>query len=202
MVLAYPMAVFIASRTPRSRYVWLTLVIIPLCTNLVIRTYAWMLLLGNHMPAARLAQWLGLIAPHAGLYPGTLAVYIGMVTSSLPFAVLPIYASVERLDWTIVEAVRDLYGGRRTVFIHGILPQTLPGLLAGIILTFIPAMGAFVVPDLLGGARSWLVGNLVQQQFGPSRDWPFGSAVSLALMILTLAGLFLLGRWGKEVRPA
>jgi spermidine/putrescine transport system permease protein len=105
---------------------------------------------------------------------------------------------VERLDTSILEAVRDLYGGRRLVFLHGILPQTLPGLLAAVILTFIPAMGAFVVPDLLGGARNWLIGNLIQQQFGASRDWPFGSAISLGLILLSLGGLFLLRRKGRQ----
>ena len=194
VAVAYPMAVFIASRRPRMRYIWLTLVIIPLCTNLVIRTYAWTLLLGSQMPPAQLAHWLGWLEPGRGLYPSPLAVYIGMVTSCLPFAVLPIYSNVEHMDWSIVEAVRDLYGGRRLVFVHGILPQTLPGLTAAIILTFIPAMGAFVVPDLLGGAKTWLVGNLIQQQFGPSRDWPFGSAVSLGLIVLSLAGLVLMRR--------
>lgn len=199
VLLAYPLAFFLAARSPRTRYLWLALVMIPFCTNLVIRTYAWMLILSNQMPPARLCQWLGWIAPDTALYPGILAVYLGMVASSLPFAVLPIYTNVERLDWSILEAAQDLYAGKWTVFQHAILPQTRPGLLAGIILTFIPAMGSFVVPDLLGGARAWLVGNLIQQQFGPSRDWPFGAAVSLGLMVLTLAGLFFLRR--LEIEP-
>jgi spermidine/putrescine transport system permease protein len=99
---------------------------------------------------------------------------------------------VERLDWSIVEAAQDLYASKWRIFFHAILPQTLPGLATAIILTFIPAMGAFVVPDLLGGAKYMLVGNLIQQQFGASRDWPFGAAVSFGLMVLTLVGLFLL----------
>ncbi len=192
--IAYPLAFWIALRPPRTRNLWFALVVIPFCTNLVIRTYAWMLILSNQMPPARFLQWLGWLAPEAALYPGAGAVFLGMVASSLPFAALPIYTNVERLDWSLVEAAQDLYGGRWAVFRHAIFAQTQPGLLAGIILTFIPAMGAFVVPDLLGGARTWLVGNLIQQQFGPSRDWPFGAAVSLGLMVLTLAGLFLLRR--------
>lgn len=192
VVLSYPLAFFIAGRPKRSRYLWLTLVIIPFCTNLVIRTYAWMLILAKGMPPARLAQWLGIIPEDTALYPSPFAVYLGMVSSFLPFAVLPLYTSVERLDWAIVEAAQDLYASRWRVFWHAILPQTLPGLLVATILTFIPAMGAFVVPDLLGGAKYMLVGNLIQQQFGASRDWPFGAAVSLGLMVLTLAGLFIL----------
>jgi spermidine/putrescine transport system permease protein len=202
LVMAYPLAFYIAARPRRTRYLWLALVVIPFCTNLVIRTYAWMLVLSQQMPLAKLAVWLGWIAPDAGLYPGSGAVLVGMVSSFLPFAVLPLYTSVERLDWSIVEAAHDLYADRFRVFLHGILPQTLPGLIVAVILTFIPAMGVFVVPDLLGGAKYMLVGNLIQQQFGSSRDWPFGSAVSLGLMVLTLAGLFVLRRHGREVDVA
>jgi spermidine/putrescine transport system permease protein len=199
IALAYPLAFYIARRSPVRRYLWLALIIIPFCTNLVIRTYAWMLILGNQMPPARLAQWLRFIEPSAALYPSTLALYIGMVSNSLPFAVLPLYTNVEKLDWAIVEASRDLYGGSARVFLHGILPQTLPGLVTAVILTFIPAMGSFVIPDLLGGGKTWLLGNLIQHQFGISRDFPFGAAVSLVLTLITMAGLLVLRRSGDEV---
>jgi len=197
LILAYPLAFFIANRAPRTRYLWLALVIIPFCTNLVIRTYAWMLILAHQMPPARFAHWLGLIPADTALYPSELAVYIGMVSSFLPFTVLPLYTNIERLDWSIVEAAQDLYASKPRIFFHAILPQTLPGLVTAIILTFIPAMGAFIVPDLLGGAKTMLAGNLIQQQFGASRDWPFGAAVSFGLMLLTLAGLFLLRKKNK-----
>jgi spermidine/putrescine transport system permease protein len=187
VAISYPLAFFIASRRPAGRYLLLTLVIIPFCTNLVIRTYAWMLMLGNQMPFARLAQWLGLIEPSKALYPSALALYLGMVSNSLPFAVLPLYGNVEKLDWGIVEASQDLYARPLRTFLHAILPQTLPGLSTAVILTFIPAMGAFVIPDILGGGKSWLLGNLIQHQFGVSRDFPFGAAVSLVLTLLTLA---------------
>jgi spermidine/putrescine transport system permease protein len=194
LLLAYPLAFFIALRPPRARYLWLALVIIPFCTNLVIRTYAWMLLLGNQMPLARLAQSLGIVETGAALYPSTFALYLGMVSNSLPFAVLPLYTNVEKLDWGIVEASRDLYSGPVRVFFHAILPQTLPGLVAAVILTFIPDMGAFVIPDLLGGAKAWMLGNLIQHQFSVSRDFPFGAAISLVLIVITLAGLLVLRR--------
>jgi spermidine/putrescine transport system permease protein len=200
LVLAYPLAFFIAARPPRTRYLWLALVIIPFCTNLVIRTYAWMLLLGNQMPPARLAQALGIVAPATALYPSAFALYLGMVSNSLPFAVLPLYTNVEKLDWAIVEASRDLYSGPVRVFFHAILPQTLPGLVAAFILTFIPDMGAFVIPDLLGGGRTWMLGNLIQHQFGVSRDFPFGAAISLVLILVTLAGMLGLRRHGGEIR--
>jgi spermidine/putrescine transport system permease protein len=122
-----------------------------------------------------------------------------MVSVFLPFVVLPLYASVERLDWSLVEAAQDLYSSRIRVFMQAILPQTSPGLSVGVILTFVPAMATFVVPDLLGGAKYMLIGNLIQQQFGSSRDWPFGAAVSLGLMILTMISLQIYSRKGKEI---
>jgi spermidine/putrescine transport system permease protein len=198
VALSYPLAFFIALRRARRRYLWLALVMIPFCTNLVIRTYAWMMLLSNQMPLARIAQALGLIEPSAALYPSMLALYLGMVSNSLPFAVLPLYTNVEKLDWALLEAGRDLYAGPVRVFLHAILPQTLPGLVTAIILTFIPAMGAFVIPDLLGGGRQWMLGNLIQHQFGVSRDFPFGAAVSLVLTFITLVGLLVLRRAGDE----
>ncbi len=199
IALAYPLSFFIARRRPAARYIWLSLIIIPFCTNLVIRTYAWMLLLGNQMLPARIAQLLGIIEPSAALYPSAFALGLGMVSNSLPFAVLPLYTNVEKLDWAIVEASRDLYAGPVRVFFNAIFPQTLPGLVTGLILTFIPAMGAFVIPDLLGGGRYWMLGNLIQHQFGVSRDFPFGAAVSLVLTLLTLIGLLVLRRSGDKV---
>ncbi|MCG6906795.1 MAG: ABC transporter permease [Desulfobacteraceae bacterium] len=199
VVLSYPLCFFIAARPARSRYLWLTLVIIPFWTNMVIRTYAWFLILAPELPFARLAAYLGFIAEGAPLYPNAFAVYIGMVSMFLPFVALPLYASVERLDWNLVEAANDLYAGRTRVFTQAIVPQTLPGLSVGIVLTFVPAMGMFVVPDLLGGAKYMLVGNLIQQQFGTSRDWPFGAAVSMALMALTMISLQLYRRRSKEI---
>ncbi|WP_035065115.1 ABC transporter permease [Nitratidesulfovibrio termitidis] len=189
VLLAYPLCFHIANRAPEKRYFWLTLIIIPFWTNLVIRAYAWLLVLAPQLPFAKFAAVLGIIPDGSPLYPSALAVYLGMVATFLPFVAMPLYANVEKLDWALVEAAKDLYAGRARIFWHAIWPQTVPGLSVGITLTFIPAMGMFVVPDLLGGAKYMLVGNLIQQQFGTSRDWPFGAAVSLALMVLTLVGL-------------
>jgi spermidine/putrescine transport system permease protein len=199
VILSYPLSFFIASRPAKSRYFWLTLVIVPFWTNMVIRTYAWFYLLSPEFPLAKIAIALGFIPEGTPLYPNAFAVYLGMVSVFLPFVVLPLYASVERLDWSLVEAAQDLYSSRIRVFMQAILPQTSPGLSVGVILTFVPAMATFVVPDLLGGAKYMLIGNLIQQQFGSSRDWPFGAAVSLGLMILTMISLQIYSRKGKEI---
>lgn len=199
VILSYPLAFFICARPERTRYLWLTLVIIPFWTNMVIRTYAWFLILAPEMPLAKLASSVGLIPAGSPLYPNAFAVYLGMVSMFLPFVTLPLYSSVERLDWSLVEAAQDLYASKVRVFTQAILPQTLPGLSVGVILTFVPAMGMFVVPDLLGGAKYMLVGNLIQQQFGTSRDWPFGAAISMGLMVLTMISLQLYRRRSKDI---
>jgi len=199
VILSYPLAFFICARPERTRYLWLTLVIIPFWTNMVIRTYAWFLILAPEMPFAKLASYIGLIPDGSPLYPNAFAVYLGMVSMFLPFVALPLYSSVERLDWSLVEAAQDLYASKVRVFTQAILPQTLPGLSVGVILTFVPAMGMFVVPDLLGGAKYMLVGNLIQQQFGTSRDWPFGAAISMGLMVLTMISLQLYRRRSKDI---
>lgn len=199
ILLSYPLTFFIASRPARKRFVWLVILIIPFWTNIVIRTYAWFLLLSPDLPFARFAAFLNFIPDGSSLYPSAFAVYIGMISDYLPFLALPLYSSVEKLDWSLVEAAQDLYASRTRVFMQAILPQTAPGLTVGIILTLVPTMATFVVPDLLGGAKYMLVGNLIQQQFGTSRDWPFGAAISMALMLLTLLSMRIYRRKGNKV---
>jgi spermidine/putrescine transport system permease protein len=199
--LSYPISFFIVSRPSRQRFLWLTVLIVPFWTNMVIRAYAWFLILAPEMPLAKLAVFLGLHPPNTPLYPSSFAVYLGMVSMFLPFVTLPLYSSIERLDWSLVEAAQDLYASRVRVFMQAIFPQTLPGLTAGVILTFVPAMGMFVVPDLLGGSKFMLVGNLIQQQFGSSRDWPFGAAISMGLMVLTMISLQIYRKKSKEIEP-
>jgi spermidine/putrescine transport system permease protein len=189
LTLAYPMAFFIAARPPRWRAALLACIAIPFCTNLVVRTYGWMLVLSSHLPPAELAQAVGLIDEGRALYPTPFAVHLGMASSLLPFAILPLYTNVERLDRGLIDAARDLYGNRWAVFRHAILPQTIPGLAVATILTFIPAVGMFLVSDLLGGAKYMLLGNLMQQQFGASRDWPFGAAIGCVVIVMTLIAL-------------
>ncbi len=195
--LAFPMAFFIARSSPKRRMLWLCLVIVPLCTNLVIRTYAWKLLLSAQLPVARIAAWLNWVDPGRDLNPSWLAVLLGMVSASLPWAVIPLYTSIDRLDWSIVEAAQDLYATAPRIFIQAILPQTLPGLTVAVLLTFVPTMGMFVITDMLGGAKYWLIGNLIAHQFGPGRNIPYGAALSLVLITLTLAGLYAYRRQGR-----
>ncbi len=193
-----PLAFFIAGLSPRYRTTALTLVLIPFWTNLLIRTYAWQILLAPESPLTQLAVWVGIVEPGRPLYPSALAIYIGMVCDYLPFIVLPLYASVEKIDWSIAEAAADLGADRPRVFWHAILPQIVPGLVAGVVLVFIPAMGQFVIPDLLGGAKTVMIGNVIQQQFGPSRDWPFGSAIAFLVMGVVMVGLWLYARQAGE----
>lgn len=198
LVLAYPLAFFIATRRAAVRYTLLALLMIPFCTNLVIRTYGWQLLLMNQLPIARFCAWLGLIGEGESLYPGWPAIFVGMIGGFLPFTVLPLYTNVERLDWTIVEAAQDLYASKLRLFRHAILPQTIPGLAAAVILTFIPAMGTFVVSDVLGMRKFFLIGNKIEHSFMVVQNIPAGAALSLALMLLTLIAILSLRRYWSQ----
>lgn len=194
VLAGFPLAFFIAGLPARWKNAGLTLVIIPLWTNLLIRTYAWQIIMAPDGWAARIAAAIGLSAPGAPLYPSLLAVYVGMVCDFLPFLVLPLYASVEKLDWSLAEAAMDLGANGWAVFRHAILPQVMPGLVAGTILVLIPATGQFVIPDLLGGSKSMMLGNAIQMEFGASRDWPFGSAIAILAMGFVMAGLWIYAR--------
>lgn len=199
LVIGLPMAFWIGAHSKKASTLLLALVMVPSCTNLVIRTYAWMILLGAQMPPTWLARTLGFIGEAESLYPGTFAVYIGMVSCMLPFAVLPLYTSVERLDWGIVEAARDLYAGPIRTFYHGILSQMMPGIIASVVLTLVPTLGMYVVSDLLGGAKYILIGNLIQQQFfGTALDWPFGAMLGIVLIISSVLSLVVFQKTGGK----
>lgn len=189
LLAGLPLAFFISGLSMRWKTAALTLVVIPFWTNLLIRTYAWQILLAPESPLGRVIR-----------YPGIPAVFIGMVCDYLPFMVLPLYASVEKLDWSLAEAAADLGANGWNVFRHAIWPQIWAGALAGVILVFLPATGQFVIPDLLGGAKTMLLGNAIQQQFGSSRDWPFGAAIAMVSLALMLAGLWIFNRrrWENE----
>ena len=193
-----PLAFFIAGLPARWKTPALTLVVIPFWTNLLIRTYAWQLLLGPGGWITRLVHAAGIGAPGEPLYPGVFAVGLGMVCDYLPFLVLPLYASVEKLDWSLADAARDLGASGSRVFRHALWPQILPGVRAGWVLVFLPATGQFVIPDLLGGAKTVLLGGAIDQQFRQSRDWPFGAAIALAALVLVLFGM----AWSARRQPA
>ncbi len=198
VLLSFPLAFWIVSHRKETRTLLLALIMIPSSINLVIRTYAWMLVLSAQMPPAWIAQWLGILEPGQGLYPGSFAIYIGMVSAMLPFAALPIYTSVERMDWSLVEAAQDLYAGRLATFRHAILPQVMPGMVAAIVLTLVPSLGMFVVSDMLGGSKYMLIGNLIQQQFGSASDWPLGATAGLFLVATSLLSLLAIRKWGAQ----
>ncbi|WP_455383897.1 ABC transporter permease [Acidihalobacter prosperus] len=199
IALAYPLAFLIAGAPERRRAGLLMLVIIPSWTNQVVRAYAWMQILAPGTPMSHLAIALGLLPQHMGLYPSGLAVSMGLIYNYLPYMVLPLYASVEKLDWRLVDAARDLYANGWRVFWHGVFPQTVPGLLAGIILVAIPSFGAYIVPKLLGGDRSVMLGNLIAQQFSSLPDWPFGAALTLVMLLFTFIGLILFRRMARRL---
>lgn len=184
LAMGFPMAYYIARLTPRRQALWLVLIMIPFWTNFLVRTYAWIFILRTEGLLNTVLLKLGLIsAPIEILYSNT-AVVLGLVYGYLPFMVLPLFAAIERVDRTLIEAAWDLYADRWSVFWRVLVPLAKPGIVAGCVLVFIPSLGAFITPDLLGGARSMMVGNLIQHEYLIARDWPLGSALSMVLMAL------------------
>jgi spermidine/putrescine transport system permease protein len=188
-LLSYPVAYYLALRAPeRWRRSLLVLTVIPFWTSFLIRTYAWMLLLRSEGLINSILMSSGLISAPLRLLYSDIAVLVGQVYGELPFMILPIYVALDRLDVRLLEASRDLGANKFWTFVKITLPLSRPGLMAGIVLVFIPSLGAFITPDLLGGAKSLMIGNLIQNQFAQLNQ-PFGSALSL---ILTAAVLLLL----------
>ncbi len=185
IALAYPVCRLIAGAAPRVRLLLIAAVAIPCCTNLVVRTYGWVVLCSNHLPPAALAQHLGLIAPQRALTPSLTAEIIGMCAALLPFAILPLYPSVAAIDQALIDAARDLGASHLGILRHAIVPQIRAGLWASFVLTAVPATGMFLVGDLLGGDKHMLLGNAIQQAFFTSNDLPYGAALSCVLTCLT-----------------
>src|SRR5215831_5429991 len=183
VLFAFPAALFIV-RAPRHRNLYLQLVMLPFWTSFLVRTYAWMFLLRDTGLINSALQAVGIIHDPLPLLYNDGAVLLGLVYGYLPFMVLPIYATLERMDPALEEAAADLGARPLTTLLRVIVPLSKPGIIAGSVLVFIPCLGAFLTPDLLGGGRTVLVGNLVQNQFTTARDWPFGSAISILLMAL------------------
>ena len=193
LLFAFPAALFIA-RAPRHKNLYLQLVILPFWTSFLVRTYAWMFLLRDTGLINTALQAAGIIRDPLPLLYNDGAVLLGLVYAFLPFMALPIYATLERLDPALVEAAADLGARPLATLLRVIVPLSKSGIVAGCVLVFIPCLGAYLTPDLLGGGRTVMVGNLVQNQFTTARDWPFGSAVSIALMVLVTALLYALLR--------
>lgn len=194
LILGYPFAYIIARTQSRYKSLLLLLVIIPFWTSSLIRTYAIMAILKAHGLLNTLLLGFGIIdMPLQMMYSNT-AVMIGLVYNLLPFMILPIYANIEKFDNRLIEAAKDLGANRITIFFKILLPLTMPGIIAGVLFVFLPAMTMFYIPDLLGGAKSMLLGNLIENQFLRISNWPLGSAMSVALMIIMLILFFAYGR--------
>jgi len=196
LLIAYPFAFFIARQSSVWQNVLIFLVMVPFWTNFLIRTYALIFILRDTGLINNLLIGLGVIEEPIVIMFTQTAVMLGLLYGYLPFAVLPLYASIEQLDFTYVQAAQDLGANGVQVFLRIILPLTMPGIVAASIITFIPTLGAYVTPDLMGGSQTFLIGNLLQQQFLTVRDLPFGSALGFVLMILVLAATMLYFRMG------
>lgn len=189
IVFGFPTAYFIATRPRSQRSFWLFLVTVPFWTNLLIRTFAIMQILSHSGFVNKFLQSLGLIEEPLRLLYTETAVTIGMAYVYLPLMVLPLYATIERLDFSLLEAAYDLYASRLQVLRRVIIPLVKPGLVAGSILVFIPSIGAYVTPRLLGGGKSLMLGNLIELQFGQGRNWPLGAALSITLLVIVMVAM-------------
>lgn len=195
LVIGFPAAWFIASRPLKNRSIWLFLITIPYWVNLLIRTISMKFLIRDTGPVNEWLLAAGLIDDPVRMINTAFAVQLGLFYSYLPFMVLPIYASVERYNFTLSEAAADLYAGRWVILRRVILPSVKPGVIAGCILVFVPSLGAFLAPDLLGGAKNFMIGSLIDEQFkGAAGNWPFGAAASMILLSMVLLALMVYAR--------
>ena len=198
LLVGYPFAYFAATRSPMVRNLMLIAVMIPFWTNFLVRNYSWRLLLSNGGPISAATETIGLGETNL-LFTRT-AVVLGLTYSFLPFMILPLYASIERIDWRLVEASRDLYSTGWKSFTKVVLPLSLPGVIAGSILVFVPSLGAYVTPEILGGGRDALLGSYIVTQFLTARNWPVGASLSFVLMtVMLLATLVYFRSGGKNL---
>jgi spermidine/putrescine transport system permease protein len=201
LIVAFPVAIAITFASNRAKVWLLLLVMLPFWTNLLIRTYALMAVLRTEGYINTVFGWVGL-GPFDLLY-NDFAVVFGLVYVQLPFMVLPLYAALDRLDRSLIEASLDLGAGQIATFARIVMPLALPGIVSGIIITFIPSLGAYLTPDLLGGTSSQMIANIIERQFKSANDWPFGAALSFLLMYLTFAAIALQAMVSRqrEVHP-
>lgn len=202
LVIGFPFAYFLATRTTKHRNLLFLLIIVPFWTSLLIRTYSWVLILGEQGLLSDALQAIGLVNRPIDILYTNQAVLIGVVYDYLPLMVFPLFVAIDRMDRSLIEASRDLGAGHWETFRRVTIPLVLPGILTGSLLTFIPMMGEYVVPTILGGAKSFLVGSLVANEILTAIDWPFGAAVSMGLIFVMLLMIFLylriLGRRTRE----
>lgn len=198
VLLGYPFAYRMAKASPKHRTMLMILVIVPFWTSALIRTYGWMILLRANGPINNTLRALGVIDRPLKLLYTDGAVMLGMIYTLLPFMILPCYTAIERMDWRAVEASRDLGASPAKAFLTITLPMTLSGIVSGLTLTFVPSMGIFFISDLMGGGKSILVGNLIQDQLTKGRNMPFGAALAVAMLLLTAFVLWLQNKTGGD----
>jgi len=187
-LVGFPVAWYIVQQKKETRDILLLLVTIPFWTNLLVRAYSWILILGKNGMIEQPLLALGIIDDSLELMYGNLAISVGLVYSYIPLMILPIYASLEKLDFGLIEAGHDLYADRFTVIRQIVIPLCAPGIVAGCILVFVLSLGDFISPSVLGGGKKMMLSNLIQFQFSSARNWPFGGALTMLLLILVGIG--------------
>ncbi|AOJ05793.1 hypothetical protein WS70_24185 [Burkholderia mayonis] len=192
LLVGFPTALFIATRTPKWKAALLVLVTIPFWTCVVVQMTGWIIVMADNGLVAQALSYLGLLRGPLGLLYTDLATLIGLVYAFIPFMVLPIFAALDEFDWRLVEAAYDLGAHRAAALLHVIVPVCRPGIMAGVGLVFVPALGSYAIPGLLGGNHVFMVGNLIDFQFAGGRDWPLGAAMSFALLAVVLLAMLAL----------
>lgn len=198
LIVGFPVAYYITLQPEEKRNFYIYLVTIPFWTNLLIRTFAWIIILGRGGVIEAPLKYFGLLDDSLNMMYTEFAVAVGLTYSYLPLMVLPIYASLEKLDFRLLEAASDLYSNRWVTMWKVVIPLCKPGIIAGCILVFIPCIGAFIAPNLLGGGKQLMLGTLVQFQFASARNWPFGAAVSMLLLSAVVVSLVFYARAAKK----
>ena len=196
LVLGYPMAMILAKMDPRYRTIAVMLFVVPMWMNFLLRTYAWVTILGRNGVLNQVLSWFGFSGMNFLYTEG--AVLLGMVYNFLPFMVLPIYTVLSKMDNSLIEAAEDLGGNQITVFRKVIFPLSMPGVVSGVTMVFMPSVSTFVISDLLSGGQYMLIGNLIENQFKITNDWYFGSALSMILMLVILSTMALMNRLSKN----
>ncbi|QEW08150.1 ABC transporter permease [Nitrincola iocasae] len=198
LILGLPTAYFIATRPPSTRMLWLMAVIVPYCVNLLIRTISMLFIIRDQGPINSFLIWTGLIDAPLQIAYTNFAVTLGLFYSYLPFMILPIYVAVERFNFSLLTAANDLYASKWASWQYVLLPNLKPGIIAGCLLVFIPSLGAFIAPDLLGGGKQLMIGNLIALQFQGSRNWPFGAALGMVLMAMIFIVLIVFSKRNSQ----
>jgi spermidine/putrescine transport system permease protein len=200
LLISFPVALFIARTPKRWRSFLVILVMIPFWTNFLVRTYALQFLMRANGPVNTLLLGLGVIHEPISILSTPLAVLIGLVYGELPFMILPLYTSLEKFDWSLIDAAQDLGANIRRAFVRVMLPLTMPGVLAGSILVFVPSVGSYITVELMGGGKTNMIGRVIAAQFGAASNWPFGSAISLLLMVVVTIAALVYFRVGRGER--